>query len=267
MIDFFFDDWMVSLGDMIQNAGDAAIAIGLAALVVATEGIGAIPLSLLSSGFIAARAARDAGVDGMQTEMNGARRATLRNALYSAPTAAAAQSAWNTAIDGMTDVNVVYRTIWKVLVWSTWFNDLYDADNHNFSTEPPLWNLSGYDENACSFVGAIDIELTSEVMTTTDSNTTYNMIDWPEFLGDTGEWSAPALNPSRTNSWQNAPIGTIITVIETDAVGVRLAHPTLNILLAQDDSFEVTTAITELILFNIVQQSGTQYRIRVQVPA
>lgn len=266
MIDFFFDDWMVKLGDMIQGAGDAALAIGLAALVVATEGIGAVPLSLLSSGFIAARAARDAGVDGMQSEMTTPRRAVLRNALYSAPNAAAALSAWASAIDTMTDVNIVYRTIWKVLMWSTWMNDLYDPTNHNNTTEAPLWNLTGYEDDVCAFVGVIDITIDSDYMTTSDGGTQFNMIEWPGFLGTIGEWASPDLVPNRNNSWQSCPIGTVITVIDCDVLGVTLTHPTFSTPLYLDDSYEVTSTIAQLIVFNVASSGYAPFTIRVEVP-
>lgn len=268
MIDFYFDDWLKKVGDTVKVAGDAAIAIGLAALTVSSAGIGAIPLSLLTSGFIAARAARDEGVGGLQTQMTSPRRAVLRNALYSSVTAESAQAAWYAAIDTMTDVNEAYRLCWKAFIWSTWFNDLYDPTNHNNTTEPPLWNLSGYSDAVCSFVGTIDLLIDSDVMTTTDGAVTFNMIEWPSgIFSPLGEFSTPALSPSRDNSWKAAPIGTTITVVSVasghvDVLGQGGSTQSLGV----GDTFTCPVIFPNLICWNVIGSGGGAFTIRVVVP-
>lgn len=268
MIDFYFDNWLKTVGDTVKVAGDAAIAIGLAALTVSSAGIGAIPLSLLTSGFIAARAARDEGVGGLQTEMTSPRRAALRDALYSASSAEAAQAVWYATIDTMTDVNEAYRLCWKAFIWSSWFNDLYNPTEHNNTTEPPLWNLTGYSEGACSLTGSIDFELASEETPTVIGGFNFHMLHWPSPpLTGVGYFSDPELSPHVDNDWYGAPEDTVITLLETGGGVINVYCPgagfsTLNM------GFPITipAGISHLIISSHVEEGGTAFRVRIQVP-
>lgn len=148
MIDDFFVTWMGDIAIHLGALEGAAVAIAMAALVVGTAGIGAIPLAALSSGAYAIIQVQDLAA--LKNEATSAKRIALRQALYSAPNAAAAQAAWNATIDSFQDVNAAIRLAWRVLIWSDWFNHLYDAAGHNSTTEPGSWILSGYDGNVCN---------------------------------------------------------------------------------------------------------------------
>jgi hypothetical protein len=147
MIDEFFDDWMRKIADAINLVGITGVGLSLAALTA--TGIGAVPLALIAGGGAAVSAAWRLGINGVYEQAGSAERAVLRQALYNAPTASAAAQAWNTAIDGMGDVPEAYRTVWKTLIWASWFNDLYDQAGKNSTTVPGAWETDGYDGTLC----------------------------------------------------------------------------------------------------------------------
>jgi len=153
MVDYFFDTWMHSLADSVNNVSDAAVAIGVAALIAGTEGLGAAPLSLMTAGIAGARLARAEGLAGLYDEATSPRRVALYLALYQSANASSAQDAWYSTIDGFSDVNAAYRTCWKAFIWSDWFNHLFDPATHNHDTEAPKWDLDVYDGLACVIAG------------------------------------------------------------------------------------------------------------------
>jgi hypothetical protein len=150
MIDYFFNEWMQDVATTASGVQGASVGIGLGVLVAGTGTAAAIPIAIFSSGIAALLAAQSQGLQGLKTQATTAKRAALRQALYAAQNASAAQAAWNATIDGFSDVNIGYRTAWKVLIWSNWFNDLYDATGQNSTTVPGKWDLDGYDGSVCA---------------------------------------------------------------------------------------------------------------------
>jgi hypothetical protein len=148
MIDEFFSTWMRDISNQVIALGGVGVALMLAALPVpALEGV-AIPVALISSGSYALL--QVLGIGAISSAATNAKKAALRQALYAATNAKAAQAAWNSTVDGFSDVDGAVRTVWKTLIWSDWFNHLYDATNHNSTTEPGKWVLTGYDGSVCA---------------------------------------------------------------------------------------------------------------------
>jgi hypothetical protein len=150
MIDYFFNEWMADVAQTASGVQGASVGIGLGVLVAGTGTAAAIPIAIFSAGIAALLAAQSQGLQGLKTQATTAKRAALRQALYAATNASAASTAWNSTIDGFSDVHIGYRTAWKTLIWSNWFNDLYDAAAQNSTTVPGKWDLDGYDGSICS---------------------------------------------------------------------------------------------------------------------
>jgi hypothetical protein len=149
MIDYFFNEWMADVAQTASGVQGASVGIGLGVLVAGTGTAAAIPIAIFSAGIAGLLAAESQGLAGLKTQATTAKRAALRQALYAAQNASAAQAAWNATIDGFSDVHIAYRTAWKLLIWANWFNDLYDAANQNSTTVSGKWDLDGYDGSVC----------------------------------------------------------------------------------------------------------------------
>lgn len=177
MIDEFFGTWMSDIAIHLGALEGVAVSIAMAALVVGTAGIGAIPLAVLSAGAGAVIQVQDLGA--LKNDATIAKRAALRQALYAAPNAAAAQEAWNTTIEGFTDGSAAVRLAWRVLIWSDWFNHLYDPIGHNSTTEPGSWDLTGYDGAICAPPDTGCIQLTSTYLPSDPSGMPQYRVIWP----------------------------------------------------------------------------------------
>lgn len=148
MIDEFFGQWMGDVALHLTAVQGVGIALALAALVVATGGIGAIPLAMLSGASAAIIQVED--LSALSDDATIAVKAALRQALYGAQNASAGATAWHATIDTLVGLNPAVALAWHRLIWADWFNHLYDAANHNSTTEPGSWDLSGYDGAICA---------------------------------------------------------------------------------------------------------------------
>lgn len=148
MIDFYFDSWLQQVADTTNLVRGFGLSIALGAL--AASGIGLVPVTVLGGAITAIQEAYTHGIEGIVVAASISRRGLLRQALYDAPNASSAINAWYAAVDTMDDVNIAYRAAWKLLIWSTWFNDLYDQAGHNSTTDPGSWETDGYDGTLCA---------------------------------------------------------------------------------------------------------------------
>jgi hypothetical protein len=148
MIDAFFNEWMGDIGTQLQALGGVGVALMLAALPVPVLEGAAIPVAMISAGAYALVQVLDLG--SISSAATTAKKAALRQALYAEANASLAQIAWNRTVDGFGDVDGTIRQVWKKLIWADWFNNLYDATNHNSTTEPGKWGLTGYDGAVCA---------------------------------------------------------------------------------------------------------------------
>jgi len=214
MVSYYFNTWLQSLVEGVGAVGIAGAGVAVTAVIVGTEGLGALPLALLSTATAAMVATLSTGIDGVTTQATLARRAALRDALFVATNASAAQTAWYATIDAMVDVNIAYRTVWKTLIWSSWFNDLFDAANHNSTTNPPLWNLAGLDGTACSGLSAGCIQYNSASVShgSSPGSASYGTRAFAVFTADVAQVSRAGGNPTwEAYCWYTAT-STAVTV-------------------------------------------------------
>lgn len=147
MLDEYFNVWIPRIRDGVRVVNGVGTAVVLTALLA--TGIGAIPSALISGSAVAVNAAWNAGVDGMVNQATAPRRVLLRQALYAADSPAAAATAWANTIDSMSEVPQAYRDVWKSLIWSSWFNDLFDQTKTP-ANSGGAWNTAGYDGSVCA---------------------------------------------------------------------------------------------------------------------
>ena len=147
MIDYYFDNWLKLVSDTTNLVRGVGLSIAIGALTL--TGFGAIPLAGLGTAISAIQECYTLAITGLYQQATSGVRAQLRQALYSATNASQAYSLWISTIDSMSGVNIAYRTAWKFLIWTSWFNDLYNQAGKNSTLQPGTWETAGYSGTAC----------------------------------------------------------------------------------------------------------------------